>query len=155
MLPGYELIRQGTQLHFSLWPGREPAIAPPAPVSLYPRQLLLSRAFASQAAAHVVCVGGLRRREDVPAEFADLQTVDTQGDSFVIDPRGEVLAGPAQGETVLTAECDPAAVRAAKVACDAAGHYLRSDLFSFSVRRRGDGLPPGTAAEAAATPAGG
>lgn len=138
VLPGYALIQQGTQLHFSLWPGREPHNAPPSPESLYPRQLLLSRAFASQAAAYVVCVGGLRRRIDVPERFAELQTVETEGHSFLIDPRGEVMAGPAQGETVLTGDCDLGAVRAAKVACDAAGHYLRGDLFEFSVRRGQD-----------------
>ncbi|MDM0085370.1 carbon-nitrogen hydrolase family protein [Variovorax sp. J31P179] len=134
VLPGYALMAQGTQVHFALWPGREQATAPAAPEALYSRQLLLSRAFASQAASYVVCVGGLRTKQDVPEEFVDLQIRDTTGDSYIIDPRGEVIVGPGVGETILTAECDPELLRAAKVACDVAGHYGRKDLFEFSVR---------------------
>src|SRR3989338_6284857 len=66
VLPGYALMAQGTQIHVAAWPGREPAAAPPAPVSVWPRQLLLSRAFASQAAAYVVMVGGMRLPDDTP-----------------------------------------------------------------------------------------
>ena len=64
MLPGYALAAQGTQIHVAAWPGREPAAAPPSPTPLWPRQLLLSRAFASQAACYVIAVGG--RRAAVP-----------------------------------------------------------------------------------------
>lgn len=134
VLPGYALMTQGPQLHFALWPGREWSPAPPAPVVLYSRQLLLSRAFASQAASYVVCVGGLRTKADIPEEFRHMQTLDTTGDSFIIDPRGEVVAGPAQGEAILVAVCDPELIRAAKVGCDAAGHYSRKDLFEFRVK---------------------
>lgn len=138
VLPGYALMQQGTQIHFALWPGRESPTAPPAPASLYPRQLLLSRAFASQAASYVVCVGGLRQAEHIPPEFRHLHTVDTSGDSYIIDPRGEVIAGPATGEEILVAEYSAEQVLAAKVACDVAGHYSRPDLFSFSVHRPAD-----------------
>lgn len=134
VLPGYALMKQGTQIHFSVWPGRESLIAPPTPVSLYPRQLMLSRAFASQAASYVVCVGGIRSAEYIPEEFRHLHTVDTTGDSYIIDPRGEVIAGPAKGEEILVAEYSQEAILAAKVACDVAGHYSRSDIFEFSVK---------------------
>lgn len=135
VLPGYALMQQGTQLHFALWPGFELEKPKPAPASLYSRQLLLSRAFASQAAAFVVCVAGLRHADAIPEEFHELHTIDHSGDSYIIDPRGEVMAGPAVGEEILLAECDPIAIRGAKVACDVAGHYSRSDLFNFSVNR--------------------
>lgn len=135
VLPGYALMMQGTQIHFALWPGRESLTAPPAPAALYPRQLLLSRAFASQAASYVVCVGGLRQAEHIPPEFRHLHSVDTSGDSYIIDPRGEVIAGPASGEAILVAEYSAEQVLAAKVACDVAGHYARPDLFSFAVHR--------------------
>ena len=134
VLPGYALMTQGPQIHFALWPGREWNPAPPAPTALFSRQLLLSRAFASQAGSYVVCVGGLRSKADVPEEFRHLQTLDTTGDSHIIDPRGEVVAGPASGETILVAECDPELIWAAKVGCDPAGHYARKDLFEFRVR---------------------
>lgn len=135
VLPGYALMEQGTQIHFSLWPGFEAKNPPPAPASLFSKQLLLSRAFASQAGAFVVCVAGLRHADAIPKEYHDLHTIDHTGDSYVIDPRGEVMAGPAAGEEILVVECDPKAIRGAKVACDVAGHYGRSDLFNFSVNR--------------------
>lgn len=138
VLPGYALMTQGPQIHFALWPGREWNPPPPAPVALFSRQLLLSRAFASQAGSYVVCVGGLRTKQDIPEEFRHLHTFDTTGDSCVIDPRGEVVAGPVAGETILVAECDPELIRAAKVGCDPAGHYARKDLFEFRVK----GGPP-------------
>lgn len=157
VLPGYALMTQGPQIHFALWPGREWNPAPPAPTALFSRQLLLSRAFASQAGSYVVCVGGLRSKADIPEEFRHLQTLDTTGDSYIIDPRGEVVAGPASGETILVAECDPELVWAAKVGCDPAGHYGRKDLFEFRVRgesRAGgiEALPAGSEPAAVAEP---
>ncbi len=133
VLPGYALMMQGPQIHFALWPGREWQPSPPAPIALFSRQLLLSRAFASQAGCYVVCVGGLRTKQDVPEEFREFQTWDTTGDSYIIDPRGEIIAGPAIGETILVAECEPEVLWAAKVGCDPAGHYARKDLFDFRV----------------------
>lgn len=135
VLPGYALMEQGTQIHFALWPGFETAQAPQSPAALYSRQLLLSRAFASQAAAYVVCVGGLRNKDAIPEEFHSLLRFDHTGDSYIIDARGEVVAGPAQGEQILIHEVDPQNILAAKVASDVCGHYNRDDLFSFSVNR--------------------
>ena len=57
--PGYALIAQGIQIHVATWPGSEPEKAPPAPISAWPRQLLLSRAFAAQVhdpARRLTCV---------------------------------------------------------------------------------------------------
>lgn len=69
MLPGYALAMQGTQIHVAAWPGREPDAAPPAPVGLWPRQTLLSRAFASQAGAYVILASAMNRKADYPAEL--------------------------------------------------------------------------------------
>ena len=84
----------------------------------------------------MLCVGGLRRREDVPERFRALCGPDMTGDSLIIDPRGEVIAGPAQGETILMAEVSLEAVAAAKAACDVAGHYARPDVFELRVDGR-------------------
>jgi nitrilase len=135
MLPGYALAAQGTHIHIAAWPGREPAAAPSAPVQLWPRQLLLSRAFASQAACYVIAVGGMRSHADTPERYRALSTVEHGGDSFVIDPRGEVIAGPAQGETILIAEGSREAVLAAKALSDIGGHYSRPDLLRLIVDR--------------------
>lgn len=135
MLPGYVLAAQGTQIHVAAWPGREPSVAPAAPTPLWPRQLLLSRAFASQAACYVIAVGGVRLLSDTPDRYRELSTFEHSGDSFIIDPRGEIIAGPAQGETILIAEGSRQAVLAAKSLCDIGGHYSRPDLLRLLVSR--------------------
>lgn len=137
LLPGYALMAQGTQVHVAAWPGRENRPAPASPQAIWARQLLLSRAFASQAGAYVILSAGLLRLEDIPERYHELIGSWTfTGDSCIIDPRGEVIAGPAEGETVLTARVTLEAVYAAKVACDVGGHYSRPDLFQVLINRR-------------------
>lgn len=134
VLPGYVLMSQGTQVHVAAWPGAEPkAPAPPNPV--WSRQLLLSRAFASQAAAYVILVGGLNSPDAVPDDYKEL-AARYRGDSYIIDPRGEVIAGPAEGETILMAEGSTEQILAAKSAFDIAGHYARPDIFQLRVNRK-------------------
>ena len=55
------------------------------------------------------------------------------GQSVIIDPRGEIIAGPAEGEEIIYAEGSLDIVRAAKAACDIAGHYSRPDIFRLAV----------------------
>ena len=136
MLPGYALAAQGTQVHVAAWPGRE-GQAPAVPVSVWPRQLLLSRAFASQASSYVIAVGGVRCNEHVPEEYAELCGRELTGDSYIIDPRGEIIAGPAVGETILLAKGSNEAVMAAKVGADIGGHYSRPDQLQLLI----DGRP--------------
>jgi nitrilase len=135
MLPGYVLAAQGAQIHVAAWPGREPAAAPPSPTPLWPRQLLLSRAFASQAACYVIAAGGVRLHSDTPDRYNELSTFEHTGDSYIIDPRGEIVAGPAQGEAILIAEGSRQAVLAAKALSDIGGHYSRPDLLRLIVDR--------------------
>ena len=137
-LPGYALMAQGTQIHAAVWPGREPTQGPPAPISIWTRQLLLSRAFASQAASYVVLAGGMRLDECWPDRYTEIASSGAGGgDSYIIDPRGEVIAGPAEGETILMAEGSMEMVHAAKAACDITGHYSRPDIFQLLV----NGIP--------------
>jgi nitrilase len=140
VLPGYALICQGTQIHVAAWPGREPETAPTDPV--WSRQILLSRAFASQAGAYVIAASGLRLHEHVPDPFKPLSAFEHTGQSAIIDPRGEIIAGPISGETILLAEADLSEVRKAKSACDPAGHYSRPDL--FELRLQGNRVFPTT-----------
>jgi len=135
MLPGYALAQQGTQIHVSAWPGREPEQPPPPPVGLWPRQILLSRAFASQAGAYVICAAGINRKSDYPERYNDLVLFEHDGGSCIIDPRGEIIAGPVRGdETIIVAEGSLDLVRSVKAVVDIGGHYSRPDVFQFSVR---------------------
>jgi predicted amidohydrolase len=133
MLPGYALAAQGTQIHVVAWPGREPK-PPQAPNAQWPRQHLLSRAFAAQAACYVICAGGLLEPEHMPAPLRSLVNFRYTGDSAIIDPRGEIIALAESGkEVILTAEIDLLNVRAAKSVNDIAGHYARPDIFQLTV----------------------
>lgn len=138
VLPGFTLISQGTQFHVAAWPGREPETAPNDPV--WSRQVLLSRAFASQSGAYVIAPAGLRLHTHVPDRFKPLSTIEHTGQSVIIDPRGEIIAGPADGETILYATASLDEIRKAKSACDPAGHYSRPDL--FELRLKGETVYP-------------
>ena len=59
------------------------------------------------------------------------------GNSVIVDPNGELLAGPARHEeTILTADLDLDAVRAARRKFDPVGHYNRPDVFRLTVDNR-------------------
>jgi nitrilase len=131
VLPGYALMAQGTQVHIAAFPGYE---SQPSGT----RQILLSRAFASQAAAYVMLVGGVLRPEDVPdAHVREIVAMlpPLTGDSCIIDPNGEILVGPARGEEILYATGSLDIVRVAKGVCDVAGHYSRPDVLRLSINR--------------------
>ncbi|MEO0696573.1 MAG: carbon-nitrogen hydrolase family protein [Pseudomonadota bacterium] len=133
MLPGYALAAQGTQVHCALWPGWEKTPRPEE--YCWARQHLLSRAFASQSASYVICAAGLRLAEHIPDRWKPLGVWEHTGHSVIIDPRGEIIAGPLEGEGILYAQGNHDIIRAAKAACDIAGHYSRPDVFEFHVDR--------------------
>jgi nitrilase len=123
VLPGYALIAQGTQVHVAAWPGMSTS-----------RHLFLSRAFASQAAAYVIDVGDVLSPDRVSAKYKEIAG-SYPGESCIIDPRGEVIAGPAEGENILIADCSMEHIFSAKAICDVAGHYSRPDVFRLGINR--------------------
>jgi len=71
---------------------------------------------------------------DLPERWQPLFEFEHNGGAAIIDPRGEIVAGPLMGEEgILTAEADMALVRKCKVSSDPAGHYSRPDLFRLEV----------------------
>ena len=133
VLPGYALIAQGIQVHAGVWPG-----------GTFARQEVLSRAFAMQSAAYVVMTGGLLREEDMPDDLRELKmTIEGRerhlllpcdGDSGIIGPDGNFIAGPVLNEEViLTATGNTGTAMFQRMIADHAGHYSRPDVFDFRV----------------------
>jgi nitrilase len=59
------------------------------------------------------------------------------GDSVVIAPGGEIVAGPMRKEVgLLEADIDITRVASARRAFDVAGHYSRPDIFTLRVDAR-------------------
>ena len=81
-------------------------------------------------------------RKDYPEDYALTQPmtpdeVVCRGGSCIIDPFGEILAGPDySGETILTAELDMDQITRGKFDFDVAGHYARPDVFRLNVDER-------------------
>jgi nitrilase len=58
------------------------------------------------------------------------------GNSMIVAPGGEVIAGPICGEeTILTAELDLGSVIEEKHSLDVTGHYARPDVFTLTVNQ--------------------
>lgn len=73
--------------------------------------------------------------DDHPVEY-ELPGGDVlmRGGSVIIDPAGQVLAGPVfDEETILYADLDPDAKLRSHLDFDAVGHYARPDVFSLIV----------------------
>jgi nitrilase len=80
------------------------------------------------------------KKEDIPDKyvFKKLYPADREwlspGNSCIIAPNGKILAGPLESEKgIITADIDLSEIIRAKRMFDAAGHYARRDVFSFSV----------------------
>ena len=82
------------------------------------------------------------RRSDYPADYAttfgdDPRTVLSRGGSCIINPLGQVLAGPNfEEECILIAELDMGDVARGKYDFDVVGHYARPDVFRLHVNEQ-------------------
>lgn len=64
----------------------------------------------------------------------DPELVLMRGGSMIVDPLGQVLAGPFyEGEDILYATIKPAEIARGKFDFDVVGHYARPDVFNLSV----------------------
>jgi nitrilase len=100
------------------------------------------RHIACEGRCFVLSCNQFTRRRDYPLDFetafaADPEAVMSRGGSCIVDPLGEVLAGPDyEGETILVADLDLDEIARAQVDFDAVGHYARPDVFRLEVNER-------------------
>ena len=97
--------------------------------------------IAREGRCWVVGSGNLLRGCDIPDDFPDKKRIypDPEewinpGDSVVIAPGGEIVAGPQHKEIgIIGCEIDLEKVASAKRALDIVGHYARPDIFTLRV----------------------
>jgi nitrilase len=106
------------------------------------------RHIAKEGRLHVVSVTFCLRGSDVPRDLPDRDELYggdddwlARGNSCIVGPEGELLAGPLEGEEGITyAELDIEAARRSRRQFDPIGHYARSDVFRLIVDT--DAKPP-------------
>jgi nitrilase len=99
------------------------------------------RHIAKEGRMHVVGVTFCLRGSDVPDDLPgrdDLYGGDddwmARGNSCIVGPEGELLAGPLEGEAgIVYAELDIARAQRARREFDPVGHYARPDVFRLLV----------------------
>jgi nitrilase len=104
------------------------------------------RHIAIEGRCFVLSACQFARRSDYPADYpldmppladADNDPVLIDGGSVIVDPLGEVLAGPNyDGECILAAEIDRGRIAGGKYDLDVVGHYARPDIFRLEVDER-------------------
>jgi nitrilase len=100
--------------------------------------------IAREGRCWVICSGVALANSDIPSDFPERdnlypasETWINPGDSAVIAPGGEIVAGPLHEEQgILYAEVDLERASIAKRDLDITGHYSRPDLFTLDVDRR-------------------
>jgi len=99
------------------------------------------RHIAKEGRIHVVGVTFCLRGRDVPADLPGRDDLYPDGDdwlakgnSCVVGPEGDLLAGPLEGEAgIVYADVDVERARLSRRQFDPIGHYARSDVFRLVV----------------------
>ena len=104
-------------------------------------QLATMRHIAVEGRCFVLAANQVAQARDLSPDFdtdyGDPDAVVCRGGSVIVDPFGNVLAGPLYGEEgLLVADIDLAEITRGRYDFDAAGHYSRPDLFTLTVDTR-------------------
>lgn len=99
------------------------------------------RHIAKEGRVYVIGCSIAMRKDDIPDQFAykqkfyaDAHEWINVGDSAIIDPWGQYIAGPVRKkEEILYAEIDIQQMYGSKWMFDVAGHYARPDVFELIV----------------------
>ena len=99
--------------------------------------------IAREGRCWVLCCGVALERTDLPEDFPNIEELYPKnenwinpGDSVIVAPGGEVVAGPLSKEKgYLLLDIDPDKAAKSKRALDVAGHYARSDVFKLTVNK--------------------
>jgi nitrilase len=102
------------------------------------------RHIAKEGRVFVVGVNQCIRGSDVPADIPGRDAIYagdddwmSRGNTAIVGPDGELLAGPlVEEEGIVMAEVDVARARASRRQFDPVGHYARSDVFTLMVDTR-------------------
>jgi nitrilase len=100
--------------------------------------------IAREGRCWVVGSGTALKASDIPEDFPGREALypDDEdwinpGDSVVVAPGGEIIAGPLRNEQgILYADIDSQRAAIAKRALDVTGHYARPDIFQLHVNMR-------------------
>ena len=82
------------------------------------------------------------KRSDFPEDYDAIQgddpeTVISRGGSLIVNPLGQILAGPEfDKECILTADLDMGDIARGKYDFDVVGHYARPDVFRLMVNEK-------------------
>jgi nitrilase len=104
---------------------------------------LSMRHIALEGRCYVLGITSCQRGSDVPPDIPDRDEIYggdddwmSRGNSIIVDPHGQVLAGPLIGEPgILYAEIDAGKARVSRREFDVVGHYSRPDVFQLDVNR--------------------
>lgn len=100
--------------------------------------------IAREGCCWVISAGVALRNRDIPEDFPDRDPLypDSEdwinpGDSMVVAPGGQIIAGPLhEQQDILYAEIDLEQVAISRRTFDVAGHYARPDIFNLHVNRQ-------------------
>ena len=103
--------------------------------------------IAREGGCWVLSTATAMQGQDIPSTFPEREKLFddgewvNSGDAIVVEPSGNVVAGPLHQEKgILYATIDPEVARRSRKSLDVTGHYGRPDIFDLRIDRRP--MPP-------------